>query len=544
MTIDTYPDKVIPYLRILINEKKITDQKIQLDIGINLRHIIEDNRITFYVKTANIMCLPSHNTDDILEQLISSFYNQYKNKLLLCRTSSSFVYESAEGSGIQFHKIELNRGSSYIPSLDWLKNKGATINPQNTKDNYCFMYAVTFALYHKETGHNPERISKRPIEHIPKYNWDKIDFPASIPDYKIVEKNNTDIALNILYVPHNKEKIRPEYISQHNFTRKKQITLLKITDNKGTWHFLALKSIPTEDGYVRPTKAFSRLMEGKSSNSQLPEKGKNYKLQFGTKSLRMYDIIYLDLEWLLLKYYTCSNNPYQSSTEKVAYHEVCGYSTNIKRNHSKESINTHQRGKNSLSILCKKLKEHVLMLIKTEKKPLIPLANEEEGTHIKSNHSHICHRKFIEDEDHQYYQKLRKVIDHDHYTGKYRVAAHSICNLRYETQKDIPVVTHNGSNYDFHLLITELAKEFRSNMRCIPEDKQKCISISIPIIIKREDDKFTRYNLKFIDSAKFMAGSLDTHVNNLSELYNCRREDKKKQSVKVKCKKRCSTYSL
>ena len=41
-----------------------------------------------------------------------------------------------------------------------------------------------------------------------------------------------------------------------------------------------------------------------------------------------------------------------------------------------------------------------------------------------------------------------------------------------------------------------------------------------------------------------MAGSLDTHVNNLSELYNCRREDKKKQSVKVKCKKRCSTYSL
>lgn len=332
---------------------------------------------------------------------------------------------------------------------------------------------------------------------------------------------------------------------------------------------------------MRPTKAFSRLMEGKSSKShenyycygcfhsfrcqftlkkhalsckdykyceiKLPEKGKNYKKhKFGTKSLRMNDIIYLDLKCLLLKYYTCSNNPDQSSTERVAYHEVCGYSTNIKRNHSKESINTHQRGKTSLSILCKKLKEYPLMLIKTGKKPLIPLTNEEEATHIKSNHSHICHRKSIEDEDHQYYQKLRKSIDRDHYTGKYRGAAHSICNLRYETQKDIPVVTHNGSNYDFHPLITELAKEFRSNMRCIPEDKQKCISISIPIKIKREDDKFTRYNLKFIDSAKFMTGSLDTHVNNLSELYNCRCEDKKKQSVKVKCKKdtvltRCRT---
>ena len=121
----------------------------------------------------------------------------------------------------------------------------------------------------------------------------------------------------------------------------------------------------------------------------------------------------------------------------------------------------------------------------------------------------------------------------DHYTGKYRSAAHSICNLRYETQQDIPVVTHNGSNY-VHLLITELAKAFRSNMRCIPEDKEKLISFSILIKIKREDDKFARWNLKFIDSAKFMAGSLDTHVNNLSELYNCHCEDKKKQSVKVK----------
>ena len=139
----------------------------------------------------------------------------------MCRTSSSFVYESVEGLGIHFQKIDLNRGSSYIPSPDWLKNKGATINPQNTKDNYCFMYAVNIALYHEEIGHNPERISKRLIEHIPKYNWDNIDFPASIPDHKVFEKNNTDIALNILYVPHNKEKVRPEYISQHNFTRKK-----------------------------------------------------------------------------------------------------------------------------------------------------------------------------------------------------------------------------------------------------------------------------------------------------------------------------------
>ena len=36
--------------------------------------------------------------------------------------------------------------------------------------------------------------------------------------------------------------------------------------------------------------------------------------------------------------------------------------------------------------------------------------------------------------------------------------AHSICNLRYSTQKEIPVFFHNGTNYDFNLVIPELAK--------------------------------------------------------------------------------------
>lgn len=172
------------------------------------------------------------------------------------------------------------------------------------------------------------------------------------------------------------------------------------------------------------------------------------------------------------------------------------------------------------------------------------LTPNEQATHDKSDKCHICNRKFITDENHKYYKKLLKVIDHDHYTGKYRGAAHSICNLRYETPKDIPVVIHNGSNYDFHLLITELAKEFRSDMKCIGENTEKYISFSIPIKKKREDGKFTTYRLKFIDSARFMSGWLSNHVNNLSELYNCNCEYKKDQRISIKRKKRNVTHSM
>ena len=49
-------------------------------------------------------------------------------------------------------------------------------------------------------------------------------------------------------------------------------------------------------------------------------------------------------------------------------------------------------------------------------------------------------------------KKHRTVRDDDHYTGKYCGAAHNLCNLRYSTRKDIPVLFHNGSNCDFNLV--------------------------------------------------------------------------------------------
>ena len=55
MNIDIYLDKIRPYLIALIDKKKISHQKIQLDMAINLRHITKSDRITFYVKSKNII---------------------------------------------------------------------------------------------------------------------------------------------------------------------------------------------------------------------------------------------------------------------------------------------------------------------------------------------------------------------------------------------------------------------------------------------------------------------------------------------------------
>ena len=90
-------------------------------------------------------------------------------------------------------KINPNRGESYIYSPDWIKNRKATINPINKKDNECFQYAVTFMLNFKEIKKYPKRITKIK-SFINKCNWEGIKFPSEKVHWKNFEKNNVTIA--------------------------------------------------------------------------------------------------------------------------------------------------------------------------------------------------------------------------------------------------------------------------------------------------------------------------------------------------------------
>ena len=69
-------------------------------------------------------------------------------------------------------------------------------------------------------------------------------------------------------MPIDEVNILPEYLSKRNFSTKNQVTLLKITDDSGKWHFLAKPSILNEDDVKRPTKRLSRLTEGIASKSR------------------------------------------------------------------------------------------------------------------------------------------------------------------------------------------------------------------------------------------------------------------------------------
>ena len=100
---------------------------------------------------------------------------------------------------------------------------------------------------------------------------------------------------------------------------------------------------------------------------------------------------------------------------------------------------------------------------------MIPLTHEENNFYKEQEACHICKEKFCTDKDDENYKNKRKVKDHCLYTGKFRGAAHSKCNLNYKVPKDIPIIIHK---------------------------------------------------LKFIDSFRFMSTSLSELVDNMSRIFN------------------------
>ena len=223
-----------PYLRELINDHKSKGEwKIQLTAQINFISLRPGSDETRVMHTRSV------------KELFRSLLQRYQEKSKI----SDFAFDGVNFWYYDFNKISISRGGSYIDSPKWLEDKKSTTNQKNN-DHKCFQYAVTLALNFDKINDHPEIISKiKPF--IEKYNWKDIDFPSTSKDWKKFESNN-EVALNILYVPHNTKKIEIACKLKHNLTREKQVILLMISNGEN-WHYLTVKNL-------------SRLLRGITSN--------------------------------------------------------------------------------------------------------------------------------------------------------------------------------------------------------------------------------------------------------------------------------------
>ena len=175
---DMFFSKVRGFLiELLTKELRTGAVRTQTTMWIRFRKDGELIELAFNSRMVNVYNLSDMN--EIVNEMIAHMKQQIENPAL---SDSKFVFDKVLHMDVDFHQLNLTRGSSYLPLPDWLAKKKVIINPLN-KDPECFKWAVILASRWEDINRNPQRISKlKKFE--ADFDWSGIGFLASFRDIK------------------------------------------------------------------------------------------------------------------------------------------------------------------------------------------------------------------------------------------------------------------------------------------------------------------------------------------------------------------------
>ena len=260
---------------------------------------------------------------------------------------------------------------------------------------------------------------------------------------------------------------------------------------------------------------------------KMPKKGESLYFENDFKKFPVPFVIYADFECFTKPVLNCKPDPSKSYNIEYQKHEpsgFCFYLKGVTGRFKTESFTKEKEDDDVAAIFVNKIVGYT-QSIYTEyyRKPKRMFLTEQEQNSFKqSKYCSICDGELGED----------RVRDHCHFTGKYRGAAHNECNLKCRKPRVLPVIFHNLQGYDAHLFIKELAK-IPGKLECIPSTEEKYISFSKHVKVgeyrgakgKMQDITF---EIRFIDSFKFLQTSLANLVSNLqpTDFINTKRKFK------------------
>ena len=193
MDSDTFFNRVRRFLiKLLTKESRMGAAHSQATTWIRFGKDREMVELAFNGRMLNIYNLSDMN--QIVNEMITHIAQQIKNPAL---SDSRFLFDEVLHMDVNFHRLNLTRGSSYLPLPDWLARKKAIINPKNS-DLECFKRAINVALRWEEIGNNPKQISKLKAFETD-FDLTGVGFPVSFRDINGFESRN-QISVNILAV--------------------------------------------------------------------------------------------------------------------------------------------------------------------------------------------------------------------------------------------------------------------------------------------------------------------------------------------------------
>ena len=430
---------------------------------------------------------------------------------------------------LEIHLDEMTVGK-FIPLPDWLDAKKALTNMKNENDEECFKWCL--GRWKNPVEKNPQRITSLLKKQCEEFNWEGISFPVSWRGIDRFERQN-DISVNVLGLD------------------GKEIVTLRKTKEKKENHVILFKLKNGENEHFALVNNLNRLWFGQDSKNKnqrhvcdgclnsfnsketldvhqefctddgvkavLPPPNSTVKFRKVQCGTIVPFAIYADFESILEK----TEKRIGEKTTQIQHHIPCSFCflpvSRVGGNFSPVFF----RGKKEDDIgkmFLEKLVEQVKWILNEIRAPMIKKnlkriiwEKGEKEAFLKTDICWFCQKK-IED---------KKVADHCHLTGKFRGAAHEICNLKAKVPEFTPVFMHNLDGYDSHLFIKNMGNEF-GEITAIPNNEEKYVSFSLKIIWGEfEDNEGKKRNLKheirFVDSLKFMNYPLADLVENLDK---------------------------
>lgn len=495
--------------------------KVNLWVDCTFKNMLGE-KMTKALKTSNQAIYKATDINEYLAEVFAKLRREMEDAVM---SKSGWTLISVDGLRVRIGKYNPLKISSYIPLPKTIKDKKACINVKN-KDNQCFMYAMLA----KFVKRNPQLPSNQYSLLESKYNFNCIQYPTRLKDISIFEKVN-NVSINIFGL-HKRDQVYPLKICKSRLRDHRNLLIL---NKNNQYHFVYIKSLNRLIcNQITPNRRLKLICERCFSQFDKRYNGKarfkQHKLICGTHKParvelpfkkpfvnfvnveRMHKVpvvIYLDFEVILENLFTCQPNLHESYTMATHLHTPMSFCVYVKISDEIQDIEHNlptapylYRGKDAVKHCIMKLKE-VAEKIEILYNRNIPhcLSTDERNNFLLATTCYMCEKPFIEND--------KKVIDHCHLTGKYRGPAHNSCNYRSQIPRFVPVFCHNLSGYDSHFIIKELGYDTKL-VEVIPNSVEKYISFSKIISHKMK--------IKFVDTFRFMASSLDSLSKNLTHL--------------------------
>ena len=384
---------------------------------------------------------------------------------------SNWRFERVLSLDTHFTDFQPLRGSTFLPLPSKISTKNAVINMKNN-DDQCFKWSVVRALNPVEK--NSERITNELKEQSERLDWSGLKFPVKLDQIVIFEKFNPQISINVfgfedkVVYPLRLSKSKRE--QRERSERTQIVNLLLISDGEKQ-HYCFIKSLSrllsSQVSGHKESNSFclnclnhfpneeklkiheEYCLKNQAIRIEVPEEGSLVTFIHHNRSLQVPFVVYADFEALTEEIPISEQNDKFSFTQKYQKHKPSGFCFKIvcfdERYNQKPVLFRARSEDEDVSAIFVEMLERDIKRIQEKfdfsKKMIFSLKDKDNFE--KARVCWICQKEFGSE---------KKVRDHCHFTGKYRGATHVKCNLQFKKPKFTPVIFHNLSGYDAHLL--------------------------------------------------------------------------------------------